>query len=133
MVADEGITFETGDILFIRSGFIAAYEKLNAEERAALPMKKTYIGVESCLESAEWLWEHQFAAVAGDMPGFEQTTIWGSEVQLHQWVLAGWGTPIGELFYLEDLARACKKLKRNTFFLTSMPLRVSQPHPQSNC
>jgi hypothetical protein len=127
LVKDESIETRPGDILFIRSGFTKVYEALTEAEEANLEQRKegTFIGVESSLEMASWIWENQFAAVAGDMPGFEQSPIWNSQVQLHQWLLAGWGCPIGEMFYLEDLARECEKLGRNTFFLSSVPLKVS--------
>jgi hypothetical protein len=44
---------------------------------------------------------------------------------LHQWLLGGWGMPIGELFDLEGLAAHCKETRRKTFFLSSVPLKVS--------
>ena len=92
-----------------------------------MPQRKesTLIGVQSNFEMARWLWENHFAAVAGDMPGFEQAPLWEAEVQLHQVILGGWGMPIGELFDLEELARECKRLGRNTFFVSSVPLKVS--------
>jgi hypothetical protein len=43
---------------------------------------------------------------------------------IHNFLLAFWGTPIGELWDLEELARLCEKNKRWTFFLTSAPLNV---------
>jgi hypothetical protein len=43
------------------------------------------------------------------------------EWQLHSILLAGWGTPIGELFDLEALAEVCQRRKRWTFFFTSVP------------
>lgn len=46
---------------------------------------------------------------------------WG----LHPILLAGWGTPIGELFDLELLAKTCKRLKRWTFFFVSIPLNYT--------
>ena len=93
LVKDESIETRPGDILFIRSGFTKVYEALTEAEEANLEQRKegTFIGVESSLEMASWIWENQFAAVAGDMPGFEQSPIWNSQVQLHQWLLAGWG------------------------------------------
>jgi kynurenine formamidase len=123
---EEGITFRQGDILFIRSGFVAAYEALSATEEVDMPARKeqSFIGMESSQESARWLWENGFAAVAGDMPGFEQSPIWTNELQLHQWLLAGWGMPIGEMFYLEELAQVLKAQDRHHFFLTSVPLKV---------
>jgi len=126
LAEEEKIVFQPGDILFIRSGFTKAYEALTTTEEANLPQRKdsNLIGVESSLDMAKWIWENQFAAVAGDMPGFEQAPIWDSPVQLHQILLAGWGCPIGEMFYLEELAKECKRLGRNTFFMTSVPLKV---------
>lgn len=41
---------------------------------------------------------------------------------LHPILLAGWGTPIGELFDLEGLSALCKKHGRWSFFLTSAVL-----------
>lgn len=76
-----------------------------------------------------WLWEHQFAAVAGDAPSFERSPIRGAhanpDVNLHEWVLAGRGCPIGEMFDLEELSKHCKETERYSFFLTSVPLKVS--------
>jgi hypothetical protein len=126
LVEEENIVFHSGDILFIRSGFVETYDNLSTIEEANLPQRKdaTFIGVESTVEMARWFWENEFAAVAGDMPGFEASPIWDSDLQLHQWLLAGWGMPLGEMFYLEDLAHECKRLGRNTFFVTSVPLKV---------
>lgn len=42
---------------------------------------------------------------------------------LHPILLAGWGTPIGELFDLDALAELCKRNNRWSFFITSVPLR----------
>jgi kynurenine formamidase len=128
LMKDEGITTQPGDVLFIRSGWTAAHLAMSPAEEESHPARKdqTFIGVESSLETARWIWENKFAAVAGDMPGFEQSPIWGADVQLHQIVLAGWGCPLGEMFYLEDLAKECKRLGRHHFFMTSMPLRVSK-------
>jgi len=43
---------------------------------------------------------------------------------LHEWLLAGWGCPIGELFDLEELSVRCRELGRWSFFLSSVPLKV---------
>ena len=95
------------------------------------------MGIESTEEVLEWLWENQFAAVAGDSPSFESSPVGGGKgpgdgpvIVLHQWLLAGWGMPIGEMFDLEELARHCRECGRWSFFLTSVPLKVSR-HP--NC
>lgn len=91
------------------------------------------MGVEPTEEILKWLWEKQFAAVAGDAPAFERSPVGLGEseddeppgVVLHQWLLGGWGMPIGEMFDLEELAEHCRNSGRWTFFLSSVPLKVS--------
>ncbi|OJJ42851.1 hypothetical protein ASPZODRAFT_28933 [Penicilliopsis zonata CBS 506.65] len=130
LVEEYGLTFRPGDILFIRSGFTAAYEQLDATQRRDLAYRPSpdFIGVEATEAMLRWLWSHQFAAVAGDAPSFERAPIRGPHADpafnLHEWVLAGWGCPIGELFDLERLAEHCRRENRYTFFLSSMPLKV---------
>jgi hypothetical protein len=38
--------------------------------------------------------------------------------------LSGWGMPIGEVWDLEELAKACREENRWTFFLPSQPLNL---------
>lgn len=93
------------------------------------------MGVEPSREVLEWLWETRFAAVAGDAPAFERSPVGlagsgeeGEEapgVVLHQWLLGGWGMPIGEMFDLEGLSAHCREVGRWSFFLSSVPLKVS--------
>ncbi|KAK3935722.1 putative cyclase [Diplogelasinospora grovesii] len=147
-VADEqGVAFKQGDILFIRGGYTAAYNALSPEQREAVgkrePDPALFLGVEPSATTLKWIWETGFAAVAGDMPSFEQAPLagphthiggiwkgesWEEEMQggglLHQWLLGGWGLPIGELFDLETLSKRCAEMKRWTFFLSSVPLKV---------
>lgn len=40
---------------------------------------------------------------------------------LHEYILALWGMPLGEMFDLEKLAATCREKKRWTFFVTSSP------------
>ena len=85
----------------------------------------TKVGVESSEEIIRWIWEREFAAVAGDQPAFEAVPFQNDKWHLHQWLLAGWGMPIGELFDLEKLADECRRLGKWSFFFSSMPLNVS--------
>lgn len=84
--------------------------------------------MESSESTLKFLWENQFAAVAGDAPAFERSPVMGDHVDaryvLHEWLLAGWGMPIGEMFDLERLAETCRRLGRWKFFLCSVPLKV---------
>ncbi|CAA7260603.1 unnamed protein product [Cyclocybe aegerita] len=120
----QGVSFEQGDILFIRMGFIHWYENATEEERRATQLGPTnVVGMKQGQEEIEWLWNHHFAAVASDAPAFEarpNPLPWN----LHDYLLALWGTPIGELFDLEGLSKACRELNRYTFFVTSSPLNI---------
>lgn len=126
VAASEGISFQPGDILFIRTGFVKALRSMDRKEAeiyvAVNPPDA--IGIESSKETLRWIWDNGFAAVAGDQPAFEPLPFQSTEFSLHEWLLAGWGLPIGELFNLEQLAEECKKHNKWSFFFSSMPLRV---------
>lgn len=129
---EKDIQFRHGDILFIRAGFTAAYAKLSEAQQQDFPNRQPggFLGLIANKQSLRWLWENGFAAVASDAPGFERNPSLGPyndpDVTIHQWGLAGWGMPLGEIFDLEALAAHCKETNRYTFFLTSVPLKVSR-------
>lgn len=127
IAASQGVSFRQGDILFVRTGWTKAYELLSDEECQALADKTSppAIGLESSEETLRWIWDEGFAAVAGDQPSFEAWPCQDTEYWLHEWLLAGWGLPIGEIFDLEKLSDECRQRKRWTFFFSSMPLKVS--------
>ncbi|KAL8865722.1 MAG: hypothetical protein Q9174_006734, partial [Haloplaca sp. 1 TL-2023] len=68
----QGTEVRFGDILFIRSGYIDAYNRLDQSQinDFASVMPPHFSGVEQSLEVLEWIWNN-FAAVAGDQPSFE--------------------------------------------------------------
>ena len=116
--------------MIIRFGYLRQYADMCDAKRAALDERyKTHkpdnIGVEPSRELLEFLWEKEVAAVAGDARSFELWPCAELEWHLHEWLLAGWGMPIGELFDLEELARVCGELGRWSFFLTSAVMNVS--------
>ncbi|KAI0540165.1 hypothetical protein GGR58DRAFT_173732 [Xylaria digitata] len=120
----QGTELKFGDILFIRSGFMASLATKTQDElstyRGVVPHH--FGGVEQSEDMLRWIWDH-FAAVAGDQPSFE---CWPTKEpwHLHEVLLAGWGCPIGELFDLEKLAEQCRKEGRWSFFVSSEPCNV---------
>ncbi|KAL4864186.1 hypothetical protein BDV12DRAFT_16211 [Aspergillus spectabilis] len=132
ILTETSTTPRPGDILFVRTGFTAAYNALSADEEQAIANRPTpdFAGVENGEKTLRWLWENQFAAIASDSPSFEPAPLVReaegvkAEVTLHQWCLSGWGMPIGEYFDLEELARVCAERGRWSFFLSSVPLKV---------
>lgn len=126
VAASQGVTFRPADILFIRSGFINALSGLSYEDATiyASTSPPPAIGVESGEEVLKWIWQNKFSAVAGDMLAFETLPFQSTTHWMHEWLLAGWGLPIGELFDLERLTQECKRLNKWSFFYSSVPLKV---------
>lgn len=131
IVSENNIQIKPGDILFIRCGFTAAFNELSSSEQQNFPNRQPggYLGLEATKDSLRWLWDCRFAAVASDSASFERGPATGEyndpEETIHQWALAGWGMPLGEMFDLEKLAEACLARRRWSFFLCSVPLKVS--------
>ncbi|KAI7336597.1 hypothetical protein KC315_g2681 [Hortaea werneckii] len=121
--------FSKGDILIIRFGYLRQYADMGEDKRARLnehykTHKPDNIGIEPSKEFLQFLWDTQIAAVAGDTKSFEVWPCSQLDWHLHEWLLAGWGMPIGELFDLEELAKICASTGRYTFFLSSAPMNA---------
>lgn len=126
--------FRPGDIIIIRFGYIYQYETMSLEKREKLSelyktKKPENIGIKPSYELLKFLWDNKIAAIGGDSRSFEVWPCTEEKWHLHEWLLAGWGLPIGELFYLETLAELSGTLKRYTFFFSSSPMNASGPSP----
>ncbi|KAL1616498.1 hypothetical protein SLS54_008401 [Diplodia seriata] len=109
LLTSRNITPRRGDILLLRTGLDSALKALTPSEQRAIASRSSpdFIGLEAGRETLAWLWECGFSAVASDAPSFERGPVLGGHADaghtLHQWLLAGWGVPIGELFDLEEV------------------------------
>ncbi|KAF3055799.1 hypothetical protein GL218_06886 [Daldinia childiae] len=128
---DQGVEFRQGDVLIIRTGLTEILQAPRPEDFAKL-QNGTISGVHGVLETAKWLWNKHFAAVAGDSWGFEalmplkEDGTVGSPMDLflHPWLLSMFGMSIGELWDLKALSEHCKASGRYSFLLTSAPLNI---------
>jgi len=122
----QGVSIEKGDVLLVRTGWVGWYDSLPEEEReAAYTQESPQPGLSSTEETAAWLWDHHVAAVAADNSGFEAGPIDMTPGHfLHTRLVAGFGMPIGEHFWLDDLAHACTLDQRWRFLFISAPLNV---------
>lgn len=124
----EGVTFQVGDILLVRTGWLHTYSSLQRaerEERAKMDISThQYTGLESSEEMKDFLHDTYFAAAATDSMNFEAWPPPSVHESLHASMLPLWGMPIGELWDLETLSDKCKELGRWTFLLTSAPGNV---------
>ncbi len=140
---DQGTTLEQGDILLVRTGWIEWYCSLKPEQRSNYASMANFAcpGLEPGLETARWLWDRHVAAVAADNPSLEiwppgstlppedRGRIWSDpqfvhEGFLHAILLPLLGIPIGEMWYLEELARDCRSDGRFEAMLVSAPLNL---------
>jgi kynurenine formamidase len=124
-----GLSFQTGDILLLRTGWIEWYSSLNEEQRiqVAQPGGLQAGGLEQSEESLRFLWDRHFAAIVSDNPSFEAYPAAASEEgqpreTMHGTIIGLWGMAIGEMFQLDALAAACAADRRYEFFFTSAPL-----------
>ena len=131
VLAWEGVRLRQGDILLIRTGWMAWYLSLDSARRASLagsmhsgPGGLDTPGLDPSAASAEWIWDRRLAAVAADNPALEALRVDRSVGFLHKLLIPLLGLPIGEFWNLEDLSRACRERTRYTFFLTSSPLNL---------
>ena len=137
IACEQGVVFQRGDVLFVRIGVTREWDgKMGAEDKLAYARCKEpqHAGVEGTEDMLRWIWDSGFAAVAGDAISFEVYPRQeryrrpdGSEAPgmlLHEYLIAGWGMPVGELFDLEGLSRTCEELGRWEFFVSSAPLNM---------
>jgi hypothetical protein len=120
----QGVRFQIGDILLLRTGWVGWYNRLSEEQRAALaqPGALAVAGLEQSEDSLRFLWDHHFAAIACDNPPFEAFPANPETGMMHETIIGLWGMPIGEMFQLDALAAACAADQQYEFFFTAAPL-----------
>ncbi len=121
----QGVNFQIGDILILRTGWIEWYLTLTTEQREQLaqPGALEIGGLRQGEDSLRFLWDNHFAAIATDNPDFEAYPP--SEAaggMMHSTIIGLWGMPIGEMFNLDALAKACAEDQSYEFLFTSAPL-----------
>lgn len=138
----QGVEVEPGDVLLIRSGWMGWYLSLDADgRRSYADGGHPTCGLRPGEDNWRLLWDLHISAVAGDNPALE---VWPpasfvtperlqelladrehlDEIFMHIRLLPLFGLPIGEFFYLEDLAEDCASDGIYEFFFTSAPLNL---------
>ena len=120
------MTIERGDVLLIRTGWMAWYLTLDEEGRIGASRSSTeQPGLAPGMRTAGWLWDHGISAIAADNMSLEAYPIGEGPDSLHRLLIPGLGMPIGEYFWLDGLADACAADGRWAFMFTSAPLNVA--------
>jgi kynurenine formamidase len=121
----EGVEIGTGDVLIVRTGWMAWYLQTPERERRFLtrPERIVVPGIENSEAMAEYLWDLHISAITSDNPSVEAAPpLPGDFGLLHRILLPLFGMALGELWYLEGLANDCAEDGRYSFFFTSAPL-----------
>ncbi|MET0735688.1 MAG: cyclase family protein, partial [Microbacterium sp.] len=122
ILTDAGVERRSGDILLLRTGWESGYRAADADRRVRATSARCP-GLGGGEEMLEFLWDWGVGAVASDNPTLECWPI--GDAFLHPRLLGRLGIPIGELWWLDELARRSHADGRFTCFLTSAPLNVS--------
>ena len=128
--AHEGVELRSGDILLLRTGWLAWHKTLDEAGRAALKGRATgenaigVPGLDGSKATAGWLWDRQIAAIAADNVALEALPVVPEVGFQHRRVIALQGMPIGEFWDLDELAEDCAADGRYEFFLVSAPLYI---------
>ncbi len=125
VAAAERVRVEPGDVVLVRTGWTGWYSALSQQERDAVGPATPEPGLAPVERTVEWLWDRHVAAVAADNLALESMPLHFEEGRcLHFWLIPCLGMPIGELWWLDDLATACAADGRWEFQLVSAPLNV---------
>ena len=123
----EPLEIKKGDIIFVRTGFMRDYSRLSETEEKNIGIETPPCtpGMTQDPKLLEWLWNNCVAAVGGDSPSWECFPPDDTHGFLfHEALIAGWGCPIAEYIWLEDLSKQCRISRRWSFFVCSSPLNV---------
>ncbi len=130
IMAADRVVVEPGDMLILHTGFAT---KVLEWDRAPDPVKIhsmcTYLD-STDKELLEWISESQISALVADnyaVEGFvgrDPTATRHSLLPIHHLCLFRLGVPLGEMWYLDELAAWLRENERSRFFLTAPPLRL---------
>ena len=130
--AAAGVEWQPGDVLLLHTGFLGWHRRQPPGRREALARRGglANIGLAHDEEMARYLWDAHVAAVVADNPSVEVWPMDASDAAfpfgfLHRVLIGQFGMALGELWWLEDLARACRRDGRYEVFLTAAPLNVT--------
>jgi kynurenine formamidase len=130
IMAADNVVVEPGDMLLLHTGFATEVLKWNRNpDPVKIHTMCTYLDAhdESLLE---WITESQIAALVSDnyavegMVGGPRNENRHSLLPIHHLCLFKLGVPLGEMWYLHELATWLREHNRSRFLLTAPPLRL---------
>ena len=123
VAAAQGVKVRRGDALLIRTGWVPFWLQATPRERETFYDVAPGLG----MSAAEWLHAREVACIGVDNVAVEVKPAEDgkSMLPLHPVLIRDLGLTIGELFWLEDLAKACAADRTWEFLFVAQPLRIS--------
>ena len=130
VMASDGVTVEPGDMLLLHTGFAT---KVLEWGRSPDPVKiHTMCSYLNARDPSllEWIADSQISALIADnyavegLLGNDRDPSRHSFLPIHHLCLFRLGVPLGELWYLHELASWLREHHRSRFLLTAPPLRL---------
>lgn len=121
----QGLEVETGDILLVRTGHLAVWYGLDHADPQRTEWGSHAPGISR--SAISWLHDRDIAALATDTQGAEVAPNEPPVTRpqpLHHAALVDLGLPLGELWWLEELADDCARDGQYQFMLSAPPLNI---------
>jgi kynurenine formamidase len=123
VAASQGVEIRPGDIVLVRTGRVGRAVREGSYPFESFVMAPPGLSV----HCAEWLVNHDVAAVAADNIAVETTAseVPGTMMPLHMICQRDAGIIFGELFDLDSLAAACADYRQWEFLLVAAPIPIT--------
>jgi hypothetical protein len=124
------VTIEPGDILCLHTGFAAVVLEMNRNPDLGVLNNSCAVLDGSDKKLQQWITDSEIAALVADnyaveaIPAREQQLDRQAFVPLHVHCLFRLGLPLGELWFLTELAAWLRSNRRSRFFLKAPPVRL---------
>ncbi|WP_457090552.1 cyclase family protein [Microvirga sp. P5_D2] len=129
IMEDDGVEVERGDMVCLHTGLSTMILEMNKQPDGPLLLKSCPVLDGRDQRLLQWVTDSGLVAIAADNyavelnPGRDQQACC-SYLPLHEHCLFKLGIPLGELWYLDELARWLRAHGRSRFLLTAPPLRL---------
>jgi kynurenine formamidase len=129
IMAADNVTVEPGDMVLLHTGFATQVLAWNKNpDPVAIHQTAAYLDADDP-DILKWIAESQMSALISDNYAVEGVGVTQAQgrhtlLPIHHLCLFKLGVPLGELWYLHDLAAWLREHNRSRFLLTAPPLNL---------